>query len=355
MKKYILILLTIIFSLTVIQCSSETENKKEKEKLDVAVTEFDSTDLPTTNIEGITENDNFSLAYKFKEGESFSYRLTTLSHTKRSIKTDTTMSNIFDKKIIRILKFNIVSVENDSIAEVEGNVTNVSVDADVNGENLTYQSGEPLDSTKLRFFIEHIGLVNNPFYFKITKYGELVDVYRFENVTDKYLELSGIKDSVKTEEIAIFKNEISNNLLKPLLGQIFRELPTQQLEVESTWDKVMDPAPVFVFQVQYTNHYKVSDLEMLNNDKIAIINGTVTSTVEGEAKRTNKGINYVFQKPVSKVSGKIFFNLDKGMVQKSKTKTLLEISYTIEMPSPKGVIKGVTTETMTTDNILELI
>jgi len=355
MKKYILILLTIIFSLTIIQCSSETENKKEKRKLEVAVTEFDSTDLPTTSIEVIPENDNFSLAYNFIEGESFSYRLTTLSHTKRSIKTDTTMSNIFDKKIIRIIKFNIVSVENDSIAEVEGNVTNVAVDADVNGESLTYQSGEPLDSTKLRFFIEYEGLVNNPFNFKITKYGELIDVYKFDNVTDKYLELSGIKDSVNTEEEAIFKNEIANNLLKPLLGQIFRELPVQQLEVESTWDKVMDPAPVFVFQVQNTNHYKVSDLEMLNNDRIAIINGTATITVEGEAKRTNKGINYVFQKPVSKVSGKIFFNVDKGMVQKSKTKTLLEISYSIEMPSPQGVIKGVTTETMATDNILELI
>jgi len=355
MKKYILILLTIIFFLTVVQCSSETEKKKEKEELDAVVNEFDSTDLPTTSIEAIMGNDNFSLAYNFKEGESFSYRLTTLIHTKRSIETDTTMSNIFDKKIIRIIKFNTISVENDSIAEVEGNITNVSVDADVNGETLTYQSGEPLDSTKLRFFIEHIGLVNNPFYFKITKYGELLDVYKFDDITDKYLELSGIKDSVNTEEKTIFKNKIVNKLLIPILDQIFRELPTQQVEVKSTWDKVMDPGPVFVFQVQYTNHYKISDLEMLNNDRIAIINGTATATVEGEAKRTNKGVNYVFQKPVSKLSGKIYFNLDKGMVQKSKTKTLLEISYTVEMLSQQGVIKGVTTETMATDNILELI
>jgi len=61
MKKHILVLLTIILSLTIIQCSSETKNKKEKEDLDVAVTEFDSTDLPTTNIEVTTENNDFSL------------------------------------------------------------------------------------------------------------------------------------------------------------------------------------------------------------------------------------------------------------------------------------------------------
>jgi hypothetical protein len=353
MQKHILILLTIILSLTIIQCSSETENKKEK--LDIAVKEFDSTDLPTTNIEVITENDNFSLVYNFNEGESFSYRLTTLSHAKKSMKTDTIMSNIFDQKIIRIIKFNTISVENDSIAEVKCIVTNIMVEVDINGEKITYQSGSGLDSAEVTRFIEHEGLVNNPFHFRITKYGELLDVFRVDNVTDRYLELSSIKDSVKIEEKAIFKNEIVNNLLKPLLSQIFRELPAQQLEVESTWDKVMDPAPVLVFQLQYTNHYKVSDLEMLNNDRIAIINGIATTAVDGESKHTNKGVNYVFQKPVSEASGKIFFNLDKGMVQKSKTKTFLEISYTMEMHSPQGVMSGVSSELMANDNILELL
>lgn len=128
MQNNILILLTIIFSLTIIQCSSDTENRKEKEKLDVAVKEFDSTDLPTTKIELITENDNFSLVYNFKEGESFSYRLTTLSHAIKSMKTDSTISNIFDQKIIRIIKFNTIAVENDSIAEIECNVTNISAE-----------------------------------------------------------------------------------------------------------------------------------------------------------------------------------------------------------------------------------
>jgi hypothetical protein len=355
MQKYLLILLIIIFSLTLIQCSSETENKKEKEKLDVAVKEFDSTDLQTTNIEVVAEHDNFSLAYNFREGDSFSYRLTTLSHSERSIKTDTTMSNIFDQKIIRIIKFNTISVENDSIAEVKCNVTNISVEADVNDEKMRYQSGSMLDSTEVTRFMEHEGLVNNPFHFRITKYGELLDVFRLDNLTDRYLKLSGIKDSVKIEEKATFKNNILNNLVKPLLSQIFREVPTQQLYIESTWDKVMDPTPVLVFYLQYTNHFKVLDLEMLNNDRIAIINGIATTTVEGETKHTNKGLNYVFQIPVSTASGKVFFNLDKGMIQKSKTKSLLELSYTMEMPSPQGVMKGVSSEIMANDNILELL
>ena len=182
----------------------------------------------------ITENDNFSLAYNFNEGESFSYRLTTLSHTKKSMKTDTTMSNIFDQKIIRIIKFNTISVDNDSIAEVKFNVTNISAEVDVNGEKITYQSASGLDSAEVTRFIEHEGLVNNPFHFRITNYGELLDVFRVDNVTDRYLELSGMKDLVKIEEKAIFKNEIVDNLLNPLLAQIFRELPTQQLKVEST-------------------------------------------------------------------------------------------------------------------------
>jgi hypothetical protein len=355
MQKHVLILLTIVFSLIIIQCSSETENKREIEKLDAAVKEFDSTDLKTTNIEVVAENNNFSLAYNFKEGESFSYRLTTLSHSERTMKTDTTMSSLFDQKIIRIIKFNTISVENDSIAEIKCNITNISVEANLNDEKLTYQSGSVLDSIEVIRFIEHEGLVNNPFHFRITKYGELLDVFRVNNLTDRYLELSGMKDSVQIEEKETFKNEILNNFLKPLLAQIFRELPIQQLDVESTWDKVMDPAPVLVFQLQYTNHYRVTKIEMLNNEKIAIINGKTTTSVEGETAHTNKGVDYVFQKPVSNASGKIFFNLDKGIVQKSKTKTFLELSYTMEMHAPQGVMKGVSSEVMANDNILELL
>jgi hypothetical protein len=355
MQKNVLILLTIIFSLTIVQCSSEAENKKEEEKLDLAVKEFDSTDLPTTNIEVGAENDNFSLAYNFREGESFSYRLTTLSHSKRIMKTDSTISNILDQKIIRIIKFNTISVENDSIAEVKCNVTNIYVEANVNDKKMTYQSGSILDSTEAARFIEHEGLINNPFHFRITKYGEVLDVFKVDNLMDRYLELSGMKDSEKIEELAKFKNNIMNNLLKPLLGQIFREVPAQQIEIESAWDKVMDPSPVLVFNVQFTNHYKVTDLEMLNNDRIAIINGIATSTIEGENKHTSKGINYVFQTPVSTARGKVFFNINKGMVQKSKTKTLLEISYTMEMTSPQGVMTGVSSEVVANDNILELL
>ena len=179
-------------------------------------------------------------------------------------------------------------------------------------------------------------------------------MFKVDNVTDRYLELSGMKDSVKIEEKAIFKNEIVDNLLNPLLGQIFRELPIQQFEVESTWDKVMIPTPVLVFKLQYTNHYKVSDLETLNNDRIVIINGITITTVEGETKHTKRCIQ-CFSKPVSKASGKIFFNLDKGIVQKSKTKTLLEISYIMEMPSPQGIMTSVSSEIIANDNILELL
>ena len=212
-----------------------------------------------------------------------------------------------------------------------------------------------MDSTKLRKFIENEGLLKNPFHFRITKYGELLDVFNVDNLTDKFLELSGMKDSVKIEEKSTFRNEIVNNLIIPLLGQIFRGLPTQQLEVESTWEKITDPAPVLVFKLQYTKHYKVIDLEMLNKDRIAIINATATTTVEGESKHTNQGVNYTFHQPVSEATGKIFFNLNKGMVQKSKTQTYLEIKYDMEMPSANGILKGNTTELMKNNNILELL
>ena len=94
---------------------------------------------------------------------------------------------------------------------------------------------------------------------------------------------------------------------------------------------------------------------MLDDDRIAIINGSVTTTVEGESKKTENGVNYEYQKPVSTANGKIFFNVDKGLIHKSKTQTSLKLSYRMEMPTPQGIMKGSTNETILNSNILELL
>ena len=355
MKNYLLILLTFAIAISFMQCSSDSDKKDKKEKTELAVNEFDSTDLPTSSIDGTESEEQFYLAYKFIEGNTFSYRLTTLSNNKRDIVADTTINNRFEQKIIQIVNFKTVSVEKDSTAELECTITNIQIDGTVNGQKISFKSGEENDEKAIFKFPEYDAMTNNPFHFRITKHGKVLNVFNTDRIINRFLELKNYTDSISTEERIKMQNDLKNNLLRPTLAQILREFPTGEVGIEFDWEEARKPASVMVFKLFYTNHFKVENLEMLDDDRIAIINGSVTTTVEGESKKTENGVNYEYQKPVSTANGKIFFNVDKGLIHKSKTQTSLKLSYRMEMPTPQGIMKGSTNETILNSNILELL
>jgi hypothetical protein len=109
------------------------------------------------------------------------------------------------------------------------------------------------------------------------------------------------------------------------------------------------------FNIDYKNVYKMGKIELFEDQKIAVINGTIETKVEGSTSYSEMGINYQFEKPISSASGKIYFNIDRGLVQKSKTETRMETAFTMEMPSPQGMQKGKTREIITNTNVLELL
>ena len=94
---------------------------------------------------------------------------------------------------------------------------------------------------------------------------------------------------------------------------------------------------------------------MLGEEKLAVINGIVETSVEGKQDYTERGVTYRFEKPVSSASGKIYFNLDRGLIQKSRTQTRMETFYKMEMPTPQGTKKGNAKEIITNTNVLELL
>jgi len=354
MKKYLFFIIIGIAAFTFTECGGNDESKDNKIEKNV-VRSFDSTDLPTEKITDSDFQNDFRLAYNFEEGKTFRYKLTTLSNTKRTMETDSVVSNTIIQEISRIIRFETISVENDSIAELKCTVTDIAVNAKMNGQTFTYQSGGDLDSVDSKRYIEHEGLVNNPFRIRVTNHGELLDVYRADGIVNRLLELSGYKDSINIQQKAGYQNEIVNNLLNPMIQQVFRDFPVKMMNIDSTWDKNLPPVQVMVFSIGYTNHYTITGLEKLNDEKLALINGVSIPSIQGELKHSNNGVNYEFEKPVTEASGKIYFNLDRGLIHKSKTKTKLTINYSVNMDSPQGPQNGKITEKVSNDNILELL
>jgi len=349
MYKYTLIILASV--ILIFGC----DNKKTAEDIteEINLAQVDSSDLVTTEVED--KDESFLLRYKFDTGDSFNYRLTVISESEQNIEADTSITQSFKQAVKYAINFQVIDLDEDSIADLKCTIGAINLDADLNGEKVSYKSGSTLDSLNILKFAEYEALVNKQFRLRVNSLGEVADVYSVDKIFNKYLEFRNMQDSLNTEQKEAGKNDLLTAVLKPLMGQIFRVMPAKQMGKDSSWSYTKAPAPMMVFQVQYNNNYKVENLELLDGDMLAVITGTMNTIVTGDPNYSEQGISYVFEKPVSSAGGKIYFNLDKGLVQKSKTETRLETSYKMEMPSPQGLMKGSTKEVIINKNILELL
>jgi len=348
-------LLSIILMSIVIFTSCQQEKSEEESKPSTEITStFDSTSLKTTAIE-TPEVQSFLFRYKFSPEESFKYRLTTITNTEQTIVADSSMSEGMNQKLIFIIDFKTLNIDQDSVAELECTFSSINLNAKARGQEFNYQSGTKMDSAEKVQFAEYEALVNSPFNLRVSKLGAIIDIYKADRIMNKFLSLRNLSDSLDAQQKIMAAQDLTNRSIKPLLTQIFREMPEHKMAKDSTWSWKRDSMPIMVFNVEFENKYKVANLEMLDDDKLAVNTGSVKTTVAGEPNHTEKGVNYNFDKPVSTADGKIYFNINKGLVQKSRAETRMQNAYKMEMPTPEGVKKASAKEVNTNINVVELL
>ena len=345
----IVLLSVVIF----VSCQKEKSSEEQKAPEELAST-FDSTALATTSVDD-NEDQSFLFRYKFTPGESFKYRLTTISEREQSITTDSTISDNLSQTIIFIINFKTLSLDADSVAELECTFSSVNLKANANGIAVNYQSGAKMDSTERQKFPEYESLLNNTFSMRVGKQGEIIDIYKIDKIMNKFLSMRGLLDSLTAQDKVMAQQDLTNRSIKPLLAQIFREVPEHRMAKDSTWSYKRESLPIMVFQVDYENLYKVESLEMLGDEKLAVISGVVKTNVSGKQTHSERGISYKFNKPITTAGGKIYFNLNKGLIHKSRSQTNLQNSYTMEMPTPEGVQKASAKEVSSNINVIELL
>ncbi len=351
MNKYLFIAASLFVLIAGCGQNSEQDKKSSSELSST----FDSSSLKTTELKQDDANAPFFIQYKFKPGETTKYRMTIFSRNEQHIEADTIMDGVIEQKIIYLIELKTISLDEDSIAEIQCTVNSINLKASGMGNEVTYQSGARIDSTDLSKFAEHESFINNPFNLRVNKFGRLIDIYKIDKIMNRFLSLRGLIDSVKTEDLNKLKQDLSERVIKPFIVQIIRELPAHKVAADSTWSYQRQSIPVMTFNIDYKNVYKMGKIELFEDQKIAVINGTIETKVEGSTSYSEMGINYQFEEPISSASGKIYFNIDRGLVQKSKTETRMETAFTMEMPSPQGMQKGKTREIITNTNVLELL
>lgn len=346
------LLALIVVSLILISCGEKDNqpgnNLSEKEKYS-----YDSTDLKTEGIDNTGKP--FLIQYKFTKGDKYTYRLTTISDNIQQIIVDTTIASNVNQKVVYLIDMNVKEVDEEGITEAEMKIAALKLDASANGQVFSFEAGKDVDTSKNKQFAEFVALYNNPFSIRFNKLGEVLEVYKADKISNKFLELRGAIDTISTEDKNYVKQDLINGVLNPLVTQIIRKFTDKEVYKDSTWQMTQKPLTLMVFQINYVNKYKVESVEKLKGDRIAVIDAGISFTYSGQQKVTQGDVTYNFQKPLSTADGKIYFDVDKGVQLKSRTKTRLEIIYTMEANTPQGKQKGKRTDVVSNTNILELL
>ena len=346
--KYLLS--AILISLIVIGCGKTSDKTTTKAKDKFA---FDSSDVATKPV--ANPNAKFTLKYNFIKGKTYHYRLTSISHDDQEIKIDTTISRNIDQTLVYLMNLTVKNIDKDSIMEISCDIPSIKLDANADGKKYNYQSGVTPDSIAKTQFSEYEAIINNPFRVRVSTNGEIKDIYSLDKIVEKYLNLKNYSDSVTVDQKDMLRNQMIEGALKPILIQVFRKLPDKSLAKDSTWTHNQPPSKFLVFQLHNTNIYKVMSLDEMGSSKIAVLDAGLITKVSGNNTYKQQGVSYVFKKPHTKASGKIFFNVTNGYVQKSKTKTDVNISFKINRKTSKGNQTGSKVENVINTNIVELL
>jgi hypothetical protein len=347
-KLFAFLLLIILFA----GCDSK-ENETKITEDDKNKYNFDTSALKTQPVDN--PNESVLLNYNFDKDRVYKYRLTTLSNVRQEVEADTTIVQEIDQSIIYLLELKLINKEDENISELSCNISSVKVDMEGNNQKISYEYGTVKDSAEREKYAEYESLVNNPFNARITKAGEITEVYKSDKIINKYLTMRGLIDSLSAQEKTLVRNDIVEGLLKPILTQVIRKMPDKNIAKDSSWSTEQPATKLMIFDVKSTNTYKMGGLEMLDDDKIAVIDAGLKTNISGTNKFTDRGMSYDFRTPVTKGTGKIYFNITDGIIVKSRTKTTVDIFFTMEANLPQGKQRGSRKETINNTNILELL
>jgi PBP1b-binding outer membrane lipoprotein LpoB len=328
-------------------CSKKNEQSSTNEANKYQV---DSSDIKATPINAT--NESFMLEYKFPKGKTYHYRLTTITHDDQTILMDTTMHSNIVQNIIYLIDLTPVSVDKDGVIEFNLMFKSVKLNATANGKEYNYESETTSDSSEIKKYAEYKALTGSDMGLRVSKKGEILDVFRTDKVINNFLELKGVpKPNIM--QLEQLKTNMVDGAIKPLLYQIFRITPDHQMTTDSSWTYKQSPSQMLIFKVQNTNTYKIAGLEQYGDNKLAVIDAGLISDISGENKITQQGVSYKFQKPTTSAGGKLYFNLTDGCIQKAKTHTSIDIFYSMEAKGPKGLQQGSKEEVITNNYILE--
>jgi hypothetical protein len=330
-RRLMAFLLAALLALPFVALDLFGQAKDDKNKTD--------TKKADTKAETPKDGGKVTLAWKFEKNKTFYQTMTTTTDQNMQV-----MNNNVTQKQKQIFYFSWTPLkEEGDLVTLEQKILGVKMDIDIGGSPIHYDStaannaNNPLSA----FFKE---LVNSTFTVTLNR------------KTYKITEIKGRDEFVK-------KLVNANQQMKPLLDKILSEealremaeptfavIPTEALEKGKTWKREtkLDMGPIGKYTNEYTYKYEGADEKDKNLEKIGVdtkLTYTPPDNTEGVGGLPFRIKSAKLESKNAK--GTVFFNRDKGRLDKSDTK--IELSGALEIEIGGQLTKVDLSQTQTTE------
>jgi hypothetical protein len=272
--------------------------------------------------DSISGKEKVFFKYVVNKGDKFSYKMeasTTNSENSpatggQDVKQDNTINYYYSKET--------TDIDGNGIITFKVKFDSITIRAAIDTMIIKYSSNIN-DSVKANpNFIQYNSVINEPFFMRISSDGEITDVYGLEKIYENIFKALG--DTLKEADKNSIKESFGKDAIKEILQQEYQIFPKQEVIKDSSWVKVFN-TQVAVFEVVNNAKYTFKGIEDKNNQKIANIEALLS--VEFKNKEVKeKGMTMTVEKAETDGSGKIAFNLTRGVISSKETTTKLNLA-----------------------------
>jgi hypothetical protein len=266
--------------------------------------------------ENYLTNDGYILKFKYNPGDKFEYNLLSIAEASQS---DGNIGQSNKMTLNSKVSGEIVSKDSSEF-NLKLTFKSIKVDAEMTDpqgkiQTANYNSESVPDSTKINpAFLQFSALVGNEFSTRVNTSGEVLEVYRLDNIIKKLLgpNAGKVNENQRNQLQASIQTQI-----KTIIEQIFQYMPNKPIKMDSSWNRYRYDK-MGEMNIKYMASYTLSGVTKANNEDIANIKAKLASEMSGNNKFEENGVKYDLQELTAYGNGSIDFNLNKGFVNKKE-------------------------------------
>ena len=314
MRKYLVlnIILAALF-IYVYGCGDKKDDKK---------TDGNNNTSEFVKKDSVTGKDMVTLKYVVKKGDKFNYKM--IAKTSNMEKSPATEDKEVkqDNEINYFYQKEVDNVDGSGIISYKITFDSINISSSMGDQSIRYNSNVN-DSVKMNpAFVQYNAVIANPFYIRVSPFGEITDVYGMEKIFEGLFKALG--DTLSEKDKQEIKQSFGEESIKEILQQEYQVCPQGPVAIDSSWSKAFNTSVLF-FEVVNNAKYTMKSVEDKNGQKIANIEaGLVVEFKNKEVKE--RGMSIKVENAETTGSGKISLNLSRGCIQNKETMTNLKLN-----------------------------